>query len=94
MLQHALPAGVVTRPWRVVPTSRSTPHLLTSSLRPPHLPAPTADVKYSALNICGILLGLAGSVTYSAVSYIESSTAAARNAKVGAAGGWQWGHSL
>lgn len=47
-----------------------------------------ADVKYSAMNIGGILLGLAGSVTYSAVSYLESraaSTAAAGSAKAGGA---------
>lgn len=43
---------------------------------------PCTDVKYSAMNIGGILLGLAGSVTYSAVSYIESGKAAARSAKV------------
>ncbi|KAI7842780.1 hypothetical protein COHA_003526 [Chlorella ohadii] len=46
------------------------------------------DVKYSAMNIGGILLGLAGSVTYSAVSYLESrapSTAAAGSVKAGGA---------
>lgn len=43
-------------------------------------------MKYSALNIGGILLGLAGSVTYSAVSYLESSASAARSAMVSKAG--------
>lgn len=33
---------------------------------------PHADVKYSALNVGGILLGLLGSGAYSAVSYAES----------------------
>lgn len=46
-----------------------------------------ADVKYSALNVGGILLGLVGSVTYSAVSYIESSTPTANMAKVSKADG-------
>ena len=40
---------------------------------------PCTDVKYSAMNIGGILLGLVGSVTYSAVSYLESRAAAARS---------------
>lgn len=35
-------------------------------------PSDPADVRYSALNVGGILLGLLGSIGYSAVSYVES----------------------
>lgn len=31
-----------------------------------------SDVRYSALNVGGILLGLLGSISYSTVSYLES----------------------
>lgn len=45
-------------------------------------PAPLpADVKYSSLNVAGIALGLVGSVTYSAVSYLESASAKAPKAR-------------
>ena len=90
MYQAGRPPGVSLAPYRGAAAwaCAHTP-LLCAPLQ-----AAERALAESPLNICGILLGLAGSVTYSAVSYIESSTAAARNAKVGAAGGWQGGHSL
>lgn len=39
------------------------------------------DVKYSTLNVGGIAVGLVGSITYSAVSYAESTAAAQRISK-------------
>lgn len=42
---------------------------------------PPSDVKYSSLNVAGIALGLVGSITYSAVSYLESASAKAPKAR-------------
>lgn len=55
-------------PWHAHPPAASRP---TTSPNTHYRLAP-ADVKYSAFNVGGILLGLVGSVAYSAVSYAES----------------------